>query len=354
MDFSKPEDAISFASDALPAFLPTGEAQELSGGILNRVWRVFGEGRPVVLKHSPPYIARAPEIALSPRRILIEAEVLRLFERPPLLSLISDDIRPPRLLYADEKKFTIILEDVGGLSSLDEAETPTSGQGARLGSFIGRLHSLTFGNENIAEALDNREIQQSRLEVQYAPIRRLLEDQGIGNAAVLGRKARQMGEKYLSKGKCLIMGDLWPRSILADIPKDQIRVIDWEFAHYGRPAQDVAHLLAHLWMLQHRAGSAEKQKSLRQFQEAFVKNYRAATAKSLPAIFDEEEIRDGGIHFGAEILARTLGSFREGYLYKGLAPRHPVIREAVAMAIEYMESPGAFARLMEPLKPDIV
>jgi hypothetical protein len=100
-------------------------------------------------------------------------------------------------------------------------------------------------------------------------------------------------------GMCLVMGDLWPRSILithedtlhlepvlpaqggsgegarnavqsdtagagprlpaahvaAQLPPAAERqwLIDWEMCHWGHPAQDVAHLAAHAWMLHHAA-----------------------------------------------------------------------------------------------------
>jgi hypothetical protein len=50
----------------------------------------------------------------------------------------------------------------------------------------------------------------------------------------------------------------------------------------------------------------------------------------------EEDKRDFQIHFGAEILARTLGNFQRNYLYDGLAPEHPVIREAAQKACQWI------------------
>lgn len=339
MLFSDPENIISFTGNALPGFRPNGKIEVLSGGNLNFVWRVWGEGGgTVIVKYAPPYIAKAPDIPISPRRILIEAAVLRLFDEPLLQPLGSGRIHPPKLLYADEKEHAIILEDVGVMIPLDEigAEAPVYSLGRELGAFIGRLHRFTCRNRSIAEAINNREIQQTRLEVQYARTGPLLRGFGVGNAAALGEKARKLGEKYLSQGKCLIMGDLWPRSVLVAPGGSRIRLIDWEFAHYGRPAQDVAHFLAHLWMLQHRAGSEERRSEFRQLQHSFMENYLAELGPEKPFLWDKQEWEDANIHFGAEILARTLGSFQAGYLYEGLAPGHPAIREAVGEAVRRM------------------
>ncbi|MCB9267557.1 MAG: phosphotransferase, partial [Lewinellaceae bacterium] len=242
----KPVNILLFVSDALPGFHPTGEVKKLSGGNLNLVWRVWGWERSVIVKYAPPHIATAPDIPLPPRRILMEAAALRLFDAPLLQTFLSESFRPPRLLYVDEKKHTLILEDVGNLPALDLAGRPYRELGAELGCFLGRLHASTAGNQAIAGSINNREIQQTRLKVQYATVRERLKKTGIGNATELGRRAEELGKKYLTKGKCLIMGDLWPRSILLDNERKQARLIDWEFAHYGRPAQDVAHFIAHL------------------------------------------------------------------------------------------------------------
>jgi hypothetical protein len=74
-----------------------------------------------------------------------------------------------------------------------------------------------------------------------------------------------VGDQLASaRGVCLIMGDLWPRSVLvgppeagapppATAPPPRQWVIDWELCHWGNPAQDTAHLAAHAWMLHHAA-----------------------------------------------------------------------------------------------------
>ena len=336
MVFENPEVVLSFVSNAIPGFLPTGKLEELAGGNLNYVWRVFGDGQSFVVKHAPPYIAKAPDIPISPQRILIEAAALRLFEKPPLNGIVSDRLRPPRLIYADEKKHAIILEDLGNLPSLDISGALGQNLGAELGAFIGKLHRFTYQNKAVAEAINNRPIQETRLEVQYSRIGPLLKDFGISNWAKLGHRAQKLGEKYLAKGKCLIMGDLWPRSVLIGPKAGQARVIDWEFAHYGRPAQDVAHFLAHLWMLQHQVVSEGRKREFGRLQDAFLSSYLAATGPERALLFDEEETEGAAIHFGAEILARTIGSFQAGYLYEGLGHDHPKIKEALEVAVRYL------------------
>lgn len=99
----------------------------------------------------------------------------------------------------------------------------------------------------------------------------------------LASRMEAFGERLRTPGECLIMGDLWPRSVLVaqTCPADGnvggegppadgempdtvgnkspcsaspvLKIIDWEMCHWGRPAQDIAHFAAHVWMWWHQA-----------------------------------------------------------------------------------------------------
>ena len=60
-----------------------------------------------------------------------------------------------------------------------------------------------------------------------------------------------------------------------------------------------------------------------------------------PALRLPGDARDAALHAGCEILVRTVGAFQEGYVYDGLAPDAPAIREAVACAAAWMRSDDA-------------
>ncbi len=213
--------------------------------------------------------------------------------------------------------------------------------GARLGRFIGKLHGSTHGVADFAQQIDNRGIQQVRFDMQYCAMEKLLESIGCDDWAVLGRRSFELGEKYLSPGKCVIMGDLWPRSILADASRYSIRIIDWEFAHFGRPAQDIAHLAAHCWMMAHRASSELDKTSILSLWAAFIDSYRETLGAEWTALWDAGEHRDASVHFGCEIVMRTMGPFQNGYLYEDLEARSPAIREAVKCAVRHIRKPDS-------------
>jgi hypothetical protein len=334
---------------SLPGFRNAGAPEQLSGGLLNHVWRAHGGAgsvpASVIVKRTPPHIASAPGVALDPRRFLIEARALAAFEvGGPLAEIAAGGTRPPRLLGIDEGRQTLIMEDVCQCPDLEawlRRPGTTSEQaqalGVALGQFIGRLHGMTAQHPDLGKEFDNREIQRTRLELQYRAIGSYARRAGITDADALGRRAVALGERLQQPGVALIMGDLWPRSVM--VSDAGLRVIDWELAHYGHPAQDVGHLAAHLWMQGHRAlgkrGADVAGASLRGFLNA----YRDALGKLFDTLFGIQGIRESAVHFGSEVLTRTTGIFQKGYVYDGLAPGHPAIQEAAEVAARHIREP---------------
>jgi aminoglycoside phosphotransferase (APT) family kinase protein len=339
-----PDAVRAFVARRMPAFEPV-EAHPLPGGNLNFVWRVEGRSGSVVVKHAPPFIARAPEIPLDPSRLVFEARALEAFgDGGPLAALAREAVRPPRLLAFDADAHTIVMEDVGEAPDLGawlhaSARTPRAAReaGRTLGAFVGSLHRASFGDERLAARFRNRVIQETRLAVQYRAVAEMCGKGGVPDAPALGATAGDLGEALLAPGRCLLMGDLWPASIL--VTPAGMRLIDWEFAHFGRPLQDVAHLAAHLWMHAHRAPDAARADAARTLLGAFLAAYRRTLGPAHAALFDDSELRGCAVHFACEILVRTTGPFRDGYLYEGLPPGAPPIREAVAVAAEHLRRP---------------
>jgi aminoglycoside phosphotransferase (APT) family kinase protein len=161
--------------------------------------------------------------------------------------------------------------------------------------------------------------------VQYRAIGSLLAQAGIAAPPAAARRAARLGERLTGAGRCLIMGDLWPDSVL--VQGRRLRLIDWELAHFGQPAQDVGHLLAHLWMHAHW-GAAQSVPLAR----SFLKHYVDALGDRARSLADARFRADCAVHEGAEIIARCLGPFRQGYA--GLPATSAPVREAVAFAID--------------------
>jgi hypothetical protein len=289
------------------------EARPLTGGLMNHVWRLIGATSTAILKHAPPFVATDPAIPLSAARLTFEASALELLETMPDL---APGVRPPRLIAFSASTATMLTEDLGDCPDLLTAPH----EAGRVGAFIGRLHASTRQRPDLAARFHNRDIQQTRLAVQYAPVADLLA--GHPDATELGEAAVRLGERLCRRGCCLVMGDLWPPSVL--IAPEGVRLIDWEMSHYGLPAQDVAHLVAHLWM----AGQSDV---IRDFLDAYGREAGPLTAA---------ERRDCGIHFGAEILVRAVGPFSERGPYRGLSRSDGAVEAAIQVAATAIAGEG--------------
>jgi len=331
---------LAFARKFVPDVAENLPLEELQGGSLNFVWRIRSlSGKSYIIKYAPPYVASLPHIAFDNSRILFEAGILKAFQfRRELDQLNGSDMRPPQYLGHDTDRYLLLMEDVGGrpnlLNAVRRSDYYFADLGTRLGSYIARLHAQTYQNQWFAENFANLPVQQTRLQLQYNGCLEFYRRAALPDADLIGKRCRRLGEKLNAVGKCLIMGDLWPYSILPG--RREIRLIDWELVHFGHPAQDVAHLAAHLWMMSQRASGQSQKKRIDQFRQSFITSYRMLVSKLRPDLITAEDGRDFQIHFGAEILARTLGNFQQNYLYDGLPPDHPVIRAAAEEARKWI------------------
>jgi len=337
--------------ERLPDFDPVGPPERLEGGNLNVVWRVPGRPASVIVKYAPPYIAADPDVPLDPARLRVEARCLEALGPEGALAGVSTAaVRPPQLYDLDAERSVVVMEDLGTRPSLgawlrtqDAQGDAAATVGRRLGTFLGRLHARTHERSGLAEAFDNRPMQETRLAVQYRGVADMLERGGVDDAEALGRRAEALGEFLLEPGRCLTMGDLWPPSVL--VADAELRLIDWELAHYGRPLQDVAHWRAHLWMQHHRAPSPAAAEAAAAVWTEFRAAYRDALGARFEALWPADERRAAAVHVGAEILVRAVGPFQGGYVYAGRPPDDPVVQDAVATAIRHLRAPDAHAVL---------
>lgn len=339
-----PETVLAYLQANAPAVNPSGPPTRLRGGHLNYVWRVPAQPASVVVKAVPPYIADAPEIELDAGRAAFEVRSLEALGPGGTLAGLGDDgCRAPHLIHFDAAGPVLVIEDVGegpdlgGWLHRPKASAPSALIGERLGTFIGGVHAQTYGDIRLAIAFDNQSVQATRHRVQYQAVEGLCERAGMSEAAAAGAAAVALGEQLQTPGQCVVMGDLWPPSVL--VVERGLRVIDWEMAHFGRPAQDVAHLAAHLWMQAHRALTPEGAARARTLWQAFVESYVAALNSRAPALLGHQMRDASARHFGAEVLVRTVGAFQEGYVYDGLQPDAALVQEALAIAVEHLLNP---------------
>jgi len=332
--------------EALPDEAWPGPVEALDGGALNQVCRVRGARRTVVFKCAPPHVASQPDTPLSATRLGFEAEALRRFRDDPVFRDLASPARPPALVHHDARRNFLLMEDLEGALPLDralaEGRAP-SDAGARLGACIGALHRASAGRQDLARAFDNRPVQRTRFDVQYAAAARWAEAAGAAadQLPAIDANAVALGERLLGPGRCWIMGDLWPPSILC---RDRaLHAIDWEFAHFGQPLQDRAHFLAHCRMHAIAAGDAEVAGRFRRCGRDFDRAYREALGES--DLDPDADRRDTRVHFGAEILMRVLGPFSGSGPFASMGANDPRARRAAREAIALLADPDAPDRL---------
>ena len=242
----------------------------LSGGLVNHVFRVVGEHGQLVAKHAPPHVAAAPDIALDPSRLKVETAALEM-----VAACATPNVRAPRVLAYHEDANVLLMEDLGVLDDLFALGNPIAAFDT-LATFLRHVHALqpydlpTFG------------IHESRAQNQYRPLTEVV-------SGPLKRELEWAADYFASPATGLVMGDLWPASVLVSPPK--FFIIDWEFATHGHVEQDVAHLAAHIRM---RWGL--------ETELAWLASYDVGA-------WTPTQHRAFRVHRAAEILQRTIGAF---------------------------------------------
>lgn len=339
----------SLISEQFPDFESSGNIQRLDGGNLNHVWRVEGRTRSLIIKHAPPYIASNPEIPLSSERISFEARALQLFSPSGQFHpLTSRDIRPPVLLHFDSEKSILIMEDLEGFEPLDEyslKEIDTNKIGDQLGKLIGKLHAASLGDSDLRKSFNNKAVQETRHEVQYEPAHQFAKIDGVSEEEIgeIRKRTQRLGQALQKPGKSLIMGDLWPPSVFVG-ENNEVRVIDWEFVHFGRPLQDLGHWAAHCVMQEQMAETALEKENWNLLWLSFWDSYKQQVSNDFEYLVDQQEVSDFHIHLGAEILIRANGTFREGYIYGNKNEHLEQRKKAGRLAVDFILGNQTFKR----------
>jgi 5-methylthioribose kinase len=214
----------------------------------------------------------------------------------------------PRFVAADGEARVLVLEDLGTASDLTgvyaDGGKAEEGVLRELGRWLRRLHE-EFAAPPAAEAgvLSNREMRAlNHAYIFDLPLKTSAGDAeklGAGLGAVVeemradaayGARVEAAGREYLTAdGPSLLHGDFFPGSWL--MTAGGVRVIDPEFAYYGRPEFDVGVCLGHLALARQPEGAAR----------AFLEGYGAG---GLDGGLDGGRI---AVTAGIEVMRRLIG-----------------------------------------------
>jgi 5-methylthioribose kinase len=231
-------------------------AEPAGAGNMNCTLRITTSGRSLIVKQARPWVEKYPQFAAPADRAVRELEFYQRVAPCPGLAA-----RMPRLLAAAAESHLLVLEDLGqagDFTSVYRDATWELGELRTLGSFLAELH-VAFRAAIPDEAAANREMRALNhthifripfqannglnldaicpgLAAAAAPI--------LGDSA-LATRVTELGQScYLTDGPCLLHGDFFPGSLIRTAAGP--RVIDPEFAFFGRAEFDVGVFLAHL------------------------------------------------------------------------------------------------------------
>ena len=264
--------------------------EELTGGVSGTVLAVRGPGIALVVKQALPRLRVAEEWTAPARRTDTEAAALRLAAR-----LIPGCVPP--VVDSDSR------EHVSCCSTrrpgwrnwqaemLDGRAHAASGRWA--GDTLGRLHSATAGDAEVAAAFaDYEAFAKLRLEPYHeAVIERLPH-----LAAALAPLVDELRESRV----CLVHGDYAPKNIL--LGRDGAWILDAEVAHVGQPGLRPRFFLA-FPCSRHRR-SPRSPPACSEIVAGFTARLRAAGAPAVPSAHDRRPHRGHAARAHRRPLAR--------------------------------------------------
>jgi aminoglycoside phosphotransferase (APT) family kinase protein len=212
------------------------EATALGGGVSNVVLAVQAGGRGYVVKQSLPRLRVAEEWLARRDRVLTEAAALRWTRAVTPLAV-------PAVYDVDGAMWTVTIERAPAgwqdwkTRLLAGAIDPDVA--GRLGSTLAAWHTMSRdGAAGVERFADTEVFEQLRVDPYY----RTIMARHPALAPQIGRYVSQME----AMRRCLVHGDFSPKNVL--LGGEGLWVVDFEVAHLGDPAFDVAFMLNHLML----------------------------------------------------------------------------------------------------------
>lgn len=311
------------ASGLLAPAEPIVSLTKAGEGNMNCTVRVITPQRTLIVKQARPWVEKYPQFDAPVDRALAE---IRFYSLAATAGLVAAGL--PRLLHPDAPAQLLVLEDLGSdgdYTDIYRGGTFTTPELESLALWLRGLH-LSFRDDPAQGGFANRDMRA--LNSRHIFLLPLERDNGLdldaltpglaGAAADLRNDLKLvvrlggLAGHYLADGDHLIHGDFFPGSLLRTSKGP--KVIDPEFAHFGRPEFDCAVLLAHLRL----AGQPAT------LNQIFLDAYRP------PPGFDHALMRQ---FIGAEIIRRIIG-YAQLPLTADLARKVQLLSEARALVLD--------------------
>lgn len=273
----------------------------LGGGVSNVVLAVDHARRRIVVKQALPRLRVADEWTAPTSRALTEAAALRLAG-----VLTAGNV--PAVLDRDDRRQVLVIQRSPRTwhdwKNLLLKGVVDGGVAARLGEILATWHAATRDLARLPDRIlgGADAFEQLRVDPFYRTIAR--------RAPELAGDVLATVNRMLETRTCLVHGDFSPKNVLTPPVTGRSRdvwVIDFEVAHAGDPAFDLAFMLCHLTLKSlHRPESAP---DYDRCSEAFATTYAVNAGTALTP--DWQYVMR---HVGCLVLARVRGKSPADYL----------------------------------------
>jgi hypothetical protein len=235
------------------------------------------EEKSFIVKYAPPYFASIGETApFSQHRQVVESSALAMLGSSSGTQCITSSIpgsgalhevaiqsnvAVPRLYGFFPEEHIIIMQDLGdNLKTLEELMQDVSNSdsalitmrniGEEIGRFMGLLHSYDSSNPSVdADTFKSDHgsadfIKEFIIDTIPPFLRSLGLAEEFHTESLRARVARSYtgeDDQIRSIPQAFSIGDFWPNSVLIKAT-GQIGIIDWEFASFASPLQDMAQM----------------------------------------------------------------------------------------------------------------
>lgn len=226
----------------------------------------------------------------------------------------------PSVLVSDETSF--IMEAVPDSTQLFESissGTISESTLSVLPTALAQFHSTKIYDNETLTALSDIRFRDYKLLLQYYETAHAL-------GGIAGQILESFANEYKQKQNCVVHGDLNSRNIL--IGQDNtVHVIDFEQAHLGSPAFDLAYVLSELHIASIQFKESE---SLRKACSSFVNHYIG----SIHGYDHNKLLQEVTMHLAAQIIYRFTGpSHKMWTSYVGRAEKEEILNWAFALII---------------------
>ncbi len=268
-------------------------AQELGGGVSNIVLAAQQGALRVVVKQALERL-RVPDEWRAPReRAITEADALRLVAEVTPGSV-------PEVLDLDREACVLTIAAApADWTNWKERLLVGSADpqvAACLGDLLGTWHAETFEDSDLeARFGSSQAFDELRIDPYYRTVQT--------RHPALSDSIHGYVQRMQATRACLVHGDYSPKNVLVGVG---LWVIDFEVAHYGDPAFDLAFMLSHL--LLKRLHVPQATSDLELCAEAFWGAYVDATGGRCPSVAYVLG------HVGCLMVARVDGKSRVEYL----------------------------------------